>query len=427
MTRVALVEGIRTPFAKAGSALASIPAQELGRIAVRELIERTGVEPKSVDEVIIGNISGPVEATNIGRVIALMAGHPLSGSAHTVARNCASGMQSITEGFELIRGGQAHAVIAGGTESMSNMPLLFPKEMSLFMGELAKARSLPQKLKVMLGFRLKFLKPIISIIEGLKDPFSGLNMGQTAELLAKEFNVTREEQDQFALDSHMKAVAATESGRLPSECVPVYVKEIRKAVEQDIGPRAEQTMEALAKLKPYFDRKHGTVTVGNACPVTDGAAAVLLMSEERAKQEGREPIAYIKSYGYAGIDPSRMGLGPTVSTPVALRKAGLTMKDIGLVEINEAFAAQVISCLRIFENPKLGEPYGANAAEVSAVDPEILNVNGGAIALGHPVGTTGTRITMTLAKEMKNRNVPLGLATLCVGGGQGGAIILEQN
>ncbi len=426
MTRVAIVDGVRTPFAKAGTALLNVSAQELGRVAVRELIERTELDPSSIDEVIMGNVAQPLEATNIARVIALTAGTPHSISAHTVTRNCASGLQAITEGFELIRANQVHTVIAGGTESMSNIPLLFPKAMNHFLGNLWAAKSLYKKWMAISKFRPRFLKPVIGLVEGLKDPFCGLNMGQTAEILAKEFQISRKEQDKFALQSHQKAVVATQSGRFAQEIVPVFVSDTLEPIQNDVGPRENQTLDALAKLPPLFDRRHGTVTVGNSCPITDGAAAVLLMSEARVRVIGIQPLAWIRSYSFAGLDPRRMGLGPAVAAPSALRKAGISMKEIGLVEINEAFAAQVLAVLRIFQNPKLGESEGANAPELSEIDPAKLNVNGGAIALGHPVGTSGTRITLTLAKEMRIRNVGLGLAALCVGGGQGGAIVLEQ-
>lgn len=425
MTRVALVDGVRTPFAKAGAALASVSAQELGRIALRELLERTELDPDSVDEVIVGNVAQPMDATNIGRVIALSAGLPLKVSAHTTSRNCASGLQSITEAYELIRNNQAHTVIAGGTESMSNIPLLFPKEMSEFLGEVWKARSPIQKLLAFARFRPRMLKPIIALVEGLKDPFCGLSMGDTAEILAKEFRISRLDQDQFALRSHQLATAA--AGRMAEEIVPLFLPGLKEPISEDLGPRKGQTLEALAKLKPFFDRRHGTVTVGNSCPVTDGAAMVVLMSEARVRVLGVEPLAWIRSYAYAGLDPRRMGLGPAVSTPLALRRAGLSLKDISLIEINEAFACQVLANLKIFEQPKLGERYGVSAAELSPIDIDRVNVNGGAIALGHPVGTSGTRLALTVSKEMKRRNLPLGLATLCIGGGQGGALILERN
>ncbi|MCB0309386.1 MAG: thiolase family protein [Bdellovibrionales bacterium] len=425
MKRVALVAGVRTPFVKAGLEFSNTTAQELGRIATRELIEKSNLDVNTVDEVVFGNVSQPMEATNISRVIALMAGMPQSVSAQTVARNCASGLQAIATGYELIRNGQANVVIAGGTESMSNIPLVFPKAMSNFLGKVWSAKTLPQRLLAFLQFRPHMIKPIVALLEGLKDPFCGLSMGDTAEILAKEFHISREDQDAFALKSHQRAFAATESGRMKEEISPVYLTEKGKVVADDIGPRKNQTLEALSKLKPYFDRRHGTVTVGNSCPITDGACAVLLMSEDKVKSLSLSPLAWIRHYAFAGVDPRRMGLGPVASSTKALRESQLSMKDIGLVEINEAFAAQVLSVCKIFKDNKLGADFGAGP-ELSEINPDILNVNGGAIALGHPVGTSGARIALTLAIELQKKSIDRGLASLCIGGGQGGAIILEN-
>jgi len=425
--KVAIVDGVRTPFVKAGGAFSNISAQELGRIVMRELLERTEIEPSIIDEVVFGNVAQPMDATNIARVIALNSGCPQITSAHTVSRNCASGMQSIATGFDLIRTGQADVVVAGGTESMSNIPLMFPKSMSLFLEKLSRAKTPLQKLKVFSKFELAMLKPIIALIEGLKDPFCGLNMGQTAQILANEFHISREQQDEFALRSHQRAVAATKSGRMAEEIVDVILPKDKTVISEDIGPRDNQTIEALAKLKPFFDRRHGSVTVGNSCPITDGASALLLMSEEKVKQFKIEPLAWIRSYAFAGVDPRRMGLGPTVATPIALRRAQVKLSEIGLVEINEAFASQVLAVLKVFSNPKYAENIGIPYAdELAPINPEIFNVNGGAIALGHPVGTSGNRIVLTLAKEMKRRDASLGLAAICIGGGQGGAMVIEK-
>jgi acetyl-CoA acyltransferase len=427
LPRVAIIDGVRTPFVKAGGIFSNVSAQELGRIAMRELLERTEIEPSIVDEVIFGNVAQPMDATNIARVIALNAGCPQITSAQTVSRNCASGMQSIATGFDLIQTGQAEVVVTGGTESMSNIPLMFPKSMSLFLEKLARAKTPLQKLTTFSKFELSMIKPIIALLEGLKDPFCGLNMGQTAQILANEFHISREEQDQFALRSHQKAVAATKSGRMSEEIVNVMMPKEKIVVSQDVGPRETQTLEALAKLKPFFDRRHGSVTVGNSCPITDGASALLLMSEEKVKQFKIEPLAWIRAYAFAGVDPRRMGLGPTVATPIALRKAQVKLSSIGLVEINEAFASQVLSVLKVFANPKYAESIGIPYSdELGEIHPEIVNVNGGAIALGHPVGTSGNRIVLTLAKEMKRRDVSLGLAAICIGGGQGGAMVIEK-
>ena len=425
--RVAIVDGIRTPFVKAGGAFSFVPAQELGRIAMREVLERTGIEPSLIDEVIFGNVAQPMDAVNIARVIALNAGCPESVSAQTVSRNCASGLQSIGTAFDLIRTGSADVVVAGGTESMSNIPLVFPKSMSLFLEKMARSKTFFQKIQTLIKIRPSMFSPIISLMEGLRDPFCGLDMGQTAQILANEYHISREEQDAFALRSHQLAVAATKSGRFAQEIVEVFLPKVGKVIHEDVGPREGQTMEALAKLKPYFDRKHGSVTVGNSCPITDGASALLLMSEQKVQSLKIEPLAWIHSYAFTGLDPRRMGLGPAVAAPIALRRAQIKLSSIGLVEINEAFAAQVLSVLKVFANPKTAENIGVPYSdELHEIDPEIVNVNGGAIALGHPVGTSGNRIVLTLAKEMKNRNVQYGLAGICIGGGQGGAIVIEK-
>lgn len=441
---VVLVEGVRTPFVKSETKFKEVHPAELGRVAVHELIERANLDVKQVDEVIMGNTGTPSDAVNIARVIALRAGIPQNVPAVSVHRNCASAMESITTGFERIRAGTCEVVIAGGSENMSQLPLIMSRPFVRAFQGLMGARGKGQQLAAIgnlikadvkqvmeLMFTAPFAstphKPRVSVVEGLTDPFVGINMGQTAEVLAKEFGLSREEQDQFALASHQKASAATANGRLGEEIAPVFLPpQFRDFVTQDIGPRAEQTMEQLAKLKPFFDRKYGTITVGNACPLTDGAGAVLMMSRQKAKELGHKPVASIRGYAFAGLEPERMGLGPVYATPVALKRSGLTMKDIGLMELNEAFAAQVLSCLKAFASDKFGKEKLGLEGKVGEVDPAIVNVNGGAIALGHPVGATGTRLVITLMKEMKKRDVQFGLATLCIGGGQGGSVVLER-
>ena len=441
---VVLVEGVRTPFVKSESKFKEVHPAELGRVAVHELIERSNLDVKMVDEVIMGNTGTPSDAVNISRVVALRAGIPQNVPAVTVHRNCASALESITTGYERIKSGTMDVVIAGGTENMSQMPLLMSRPFVKAFQGLMGARSTGQKLSALAGLIKADMKqvvelvttspmaatahkPRISIVEGLTDPFVGINMGQTAEILAKEWNISREEQDRFALASHQKASAATANGRLLEEIASVFLPPaFKEFVSQDIGPRAEQTIEQLAKLKPFFDRKYGTITVGNACPLTDGAGAVLLMSRAKAKELGLKAIASIRGYAFAGLEPERMGLGPAYSTPVALKRAGLTLKDMGLVELNEAFAAQVIACVKALGSDTFAKEKLGLGGKVGEIDPAILNVNGGAIALGHPVGATGTRLVITLMKEMKKRNVQFGLATLCIGGGQGGSIVLER-
>lgn len=439
---VVLVDGVRTPFAKAGTKLKKVHPAELGKTALKQLIAQTNLDVNSVDEVIIGNTGNPADAVNISRVVALNAGIPLKTSAYTVHRNCASAMESISNGYEKIKSGTMEVVLAGGTESMSQMPTLLPPKFQDIYSNLFAAKGPSQALPLLWKLfkaDLKQIKallqgnmrddyfPQISVMLGLTDPFVGINMGQTAEILAKEWGLSREAQDKFALRSHLLAAKAMKEGRMKEETTPVYLApDYKEVVAEDIGPRESQTMEALAKLKPFFDKATGSITAGNSCPITDGAAMVLLMSRERAESLGYKPLATIRSYGFAGLEPERMGLGPAYSSPLALKRAGLAMKDIGLVELNEAFAAQVMSCQKAMDSDKFAQEKLGLSAKVGEIRDEILNVNGGAIALGHPVGATGTRIVLTLAKEMKRRNVQFGLATLCIGGGQGGSMILEN-
>lgn len=438
---VVIVEGLRTPFAKSGTKFKDVHPAELGKVALKELIAKTNLDVNSVDEVIVGNTGNPPDAVNISRVVALSAGIPQKTSAYTVHRNCASALESISNGYEKIRSGTMDTVITGGTENMSQMPVLLPKKFQDLFGKLFAAKGPGQALPLLYKLfkaDLKQIKalltanqkdeyfPVISVLLGLTDPFVGINMGQTAEILAKEFGLSRETQDRFALRSHQLAAAATKSGRMKDEIVPVSLApKYTETVLDDVGPRESQTIEALAKLKPFFDKRTGTITPGNACPITDGAAFVLLMSREKAEAQGYKPIAKIRGYGFAGLEPERMGLGPVYSTPVALKRAGLSMKEIGLVELNEAFAAQVLACQKAFDSDEFGKNKLGLSGKIGEIRDDIINVNGGAIALGHPVGATGTRIVLTLAKEMKRKNVQFGLATLCIGGGQGGTMVLE--
>ena len=290
---------------------------------------------------------------NISRVVALNAGVPKEVSAYTVHRNCASALESVSQAFDKIRSGSADVVIAGGTESMSQMPLLFSKAFTDVFVKVMAAKTLPLKLSALSQLHLHDLKPEVAIMQGLTDPFSGLNMGETAEILAREFEISREEQDQFALKSHQKTIAAQEAGRFAEEITPVFLPpKYETYVKEDVGPRKGLTIEQLAKLKPYFDRKFGTVTVGNACPITDGAAMLLMMSREKADNLGYKPLGVMRSYGFAGLEPERMGLGPALATPLALKRAGLKLSDMNLIELNEAFAAQVIACSKAFASKK---------------------------------------------------------------------------
>lgn len=416
-SRLVIVDGVRTPFCKAGSDLASLSADELGRIAVNALLTRTGLDPELVDEVIFGCVAQPADATNIARVIALRAGIPESVPAMTVQRNCASGCEAVTLAQERVLAGRGTVFIVGGTESMSNIPFLFRQRTAEKFTHLSRAKSLGQRLQCMARFRPADFLPRIGLMLGLSDPVSGLNMGETAEVLAREYGIKRDEQDAFALESHRRAVKAREE--FEEEICPVFLPAKAAAVTKDNGPRENQSTEALAKLKPVFDRRTGTVTAGNASQVTDGAVALLVMSEEKAERLGYRPLGVLTGYAYAGCDPSRMGLGPVYAMTEAQAKTGLSLADADLIEINEAFAAQTLAVLKCSARSlphALGE-----------IPTEKLNVNGGAIALGHPVGATGARLVLSSLKELQRRKAKRALVTLCVGGGQGAALWLERN
>jgi acetyl-CoA acyltransferase len=433
MKKVYLVAGLRTPFAKAGTELKKVHAAELGRFALSELLTRTGLPARKwgdiIEEVIIGNTGTPSDAANISRVVALQAGLPKSMSAYTVHRNCASGLEAISQAFAKIQAGLGDVYVAGGTESMTNMPLMYNPAAVSFFEKLSRAKTLGDRLGVLATLPIKdFLNPRISLAEGLTDPFCGLNMGQTAEVIAKDFGISRLEQDNFALESHRKTIASQESGFFKTEIVPYPVPpKYETTLEVDSGPRKGQTLEALQKLKPYFDRKFGTVTVGNACPITDGAAMSIIASEEGLKKlEGVTPLARILTVEFAGLEPERMGLGPVYSSHKALQKIGVhSINDFDVVEINEAFAAQVLGCVRAFSSDSFCQEKLGRSKNLGQLDMKKLNPNGGAIAIGHPVGCTGTRIALTAAIEMNRRKGSKALASLCIGGGQGGTICLE--
>ncbi|MFT5703920.1 MAG: acetyl-CoA C-acetyltransferase/acetyl-CoA acyltransferase [Rickettsiales bacterium] len=425
--RIAIVGGLRTPMGKAGGSLKNVGADDLAVRVVKELLIQTNIDTNKIDEVIFGNVAQPSNATNIARVIALKAGLPKHIPAYTVARNCASGMQAVTSAAEKIWAGEAEIILVGGTESMSNIPLLFGKKMTDLFADLFKARNIFQKLVAISKFRPSFLKPIIGIQQGLTDPVSGMIMGSTAEAVAKKFSITREEQDKYAALSHNRAEEATLAGAFKDEIVPVFNNNEQKSqmIEKDEGIRNGQNIKALAKLKPYFEKFTGTVTVGNSSQLTDGAAAMLLMSESKAKELKLEVLGYLKDFAYAGLEPELMGLGPVYATSKVLDKTKLSLKDIELIELNEAFAAQVIGCERAFASAEFAKENLGKDKELGEIDRAIMNVNGGSIALGHPVGMTGARIIIHTLRELKRREKNVGLATLCIGGGQGGACILE--
>jgi len=423
--RIAIVDGIRTPFCKAGGVMREIEADDLGAFVVRELLARTPIAAEMVDELIFGNVLQPAHAANIARIIAVKGGLPVKTPAYTVNRNCASGMEALLSGCDKILLNHDQIIMAGGVESMSNFPVLVKRQFKDFLTRLNKAKTFTQKLAVLPSFRPSFLIPQIPEIA---DPLCGLNMGQTAENLVREFKISRAEQDQFALLSHQRAAKATKDGVFAQEISPLPVTPAFNVMQtQDDGVRNDPTLEALTKLKPIYDRFTGSVTAGTSSQVTDGAAVVLLMHESKAKALGLKPLGYIRDYAEAGLDPARMGLGPVFATSKLLARTGIKLADIDLIEINEAFASQVLAVVKAFASDDFAKRELGRDKALGEIDMDKLNVNGGAIALGHPLGASGTRLVLTLLKELKRRGKNLGLAALCVGGGQGQAVIVEAN
>jgi acetyl-CoA C-acetyltransferase len=398
MREVVIVGGVRTPIGSHGGAFRTLTAQHLAAVVFREVVERVGLDANLIDDVILGCIGQQSDAPNIGRVAALMAGVPAHVPGWTVQRNCVSGMQSITSAFQAIQAGDGEVYLCGGTESMSTSPYV-----------VRGARW---------GLKLRHDTFVDTLWEGLKDPVCDMMMGYTAENLAMMYNLSREEQDNFAVLSHKKAFRATRMGRFRDEIVPVRVS--KKVAGQEVAyedivqdENINATMSASkAALYPTVFKKGGSVTPANACPISDGAAAVIVMTADKAKELGLEPMASVRSYAYAALPPDIMGLGPAYSVPKALAKAGLALTDIELLELNEAFAAQAMAV--------------GIELEDQGWDWDKVNVNGGAIALGHPVGCTGTRLLVTLLHEMAKQEVSLGLVTACVGGGMGGTIVVER-
>ncbi len=421
---VYIVDGARTPFLKARGKPGQFSASDLAVNAGRELLARQSFEPTDLGEVILGCMMPSPEEANIGRLVALRLGCGKSMPAWTVQRNCASGMEAIDNAVKDIALGRHDLVLAGGTEAMSRAPLLFNNSMVNWLAGLWGAKNFPAKLKQMVNFRPYYLAPVISLLKGLTDPTINMSMGQTAEKVAYEFNITRDQMDAFAIESHQRVAAAQESHRL-NDVLPAYSNNGNYFLEDD-GVRRDTTMEKLASLKPFFDKKFGSVTAGNSSQVTDGAALLLLASKEAVDKYKLPTLAKIVDCQWAGLDPSVMGLGPIYAATALLQKNNLTKNDIDFWEINEAFAAQVLGCLAAWDDEKfchdelgLSKPFGK-------IDTNRLNVDGGAIALGHPVGASGARIVLRLANILKREKAQRGVASICIGGGQGGAMLIEN-
>jgi acetyl-CoA C-acetyltransferase len=426
-----IIDGARTPFLKSRNRPGPFAASDLATMAGRAVLTRQPFEPTELDEVILGCASPSVDEVNIGRVVALRMGCGQKVPGWTVMRNCASGMQALDSAIANIEAGRSNLVLAGGVDALSRAPLLFSDAMTLWFSNFFAAKSAGQKVAALAKFRLGYLAPVIGIMKGLTDPNVGLIMGQTAENLAHRFGITRTQMDELAARSHARVVRAQESGRfldahdgLPPEITPIYERN-GTLYKDDDGVRKDSTVENLAMLKPFFDRKYGTVTAGNSSQITDGAAWLLLATEEAVKRHDLKPVGRIVDSQWAGLDPAQMGLGPVHAATPILQRHGLGLNDLDAWEINEAFAAQVIGCVEAWKSDAYSrEQLGLDRA-LGALDPEKLNVDGGAIALGHPVGASGARIVLHLLHVLKRSQGKRGIATICIGGGQGGAMLVE--
>jgi acetyl-CoA acyltransferase len=423
--RVALVASCRTPFAKSGEAFKDLTALDLAKVAVRELIERSEVDPKLIGTLVMGQVVPSVKAPNLGRETALGALLPKSVPAHTLNRACASSNQAIADVASAILMGHIDVGIAGGAESLSSVPILHSKGMTSVLMSASKARSMGGRLSAFTRVRPRDFIPETPAIA---EPSTGLSMGQSAEQMAKDNGISRAEQDEIAFRSHQNAAKARDDGRLGLEIAPVHLApKYATTVSADGLIRADTSMEALAKLKPVFDRRFGSVTAGNASPLTDGAASVLLMSEERATSLGYVPLAFIKSWAVAAVDPAwQLLMGPALAIPMALDRAGLTLSDMDLIEMHEAFGAQVASNIQALESETFARERLGRSARVGVVDRSRLNVCGSSLAIGHPFGATGARITGTLSHEMTRRHSKFGLISVCAQGGMGFAMVLER-
>jgi len=422
--RVAIVAGVRTPFARSGTALAAYSAIDLGKFAVAELVQRADLDGSLVDLLVFGTVLPSVVAPNIAREVALLPHFPRTLQAYTVGRACASANQAITDAADQIALGHADVAIAGGAESLTQVPILHSRGMSDVLVAASKAKRMSQRLAVLARLRPRDFVPITPAIT---EPSTGESMGQSADKMAKLNGIAREAQDRFALRSHQNAATGTADGRLTAEIAPVPVPPAYASMlASDNGIRSDSTYEQLAALKPVFDRLYGSVTAGNASPLTDGASAVLLMSEDRARALGYSPLAFIRSYAYAAVDPGEQLLqAPVLAAPIALRRAGLSLRDMDLVDMHEAFAAQVLSNVQGLASKAWAARAGFSEA-TGEVDESRLNVLGGSIAIGHPFGATGGRIVTSLCHELTRRDGQFGLLTVCAAGGMGHAMVVER-
>ncbi len=423
--RVAIIDGCRTPFVKSGTDFQNMDVIDLASAAAAELLARTGIDPGIIDLSVFGVVVPALHAPNLGREVVFRTSMPMHIPGVTVNLACASSTRAMTFGAASILSGECDVVLAGGAESLSNVPIQFSRKAAGVFIELSKAKTLPQRAGALSKLRPADLAPVAPAIA---EYTTGLSMGESAEKMAKENDISRQAQDEIAWMSHQRAAAATADGRLTAQIAPAFPPpRYDKAVTVDNGVRADSSLEALAKLKPVFDRRYGSLTAGNSSPLTDGGSAVLLMSEERAKALGLTPLGYLRSYAFTALHPGDQLLqGPAYAAPAALDAAGLTLADVDLVEMHEAFAAQIVSNLKAFASPKFAREELGRSAPLGVVDFDRFNVTGGSIAIGHPFGATGARVVTQLLYELRRRGENLGLATVCAAGGVGFAMVVER-
>jgi acetyl-CoA acyltransferase len=421
--RVAIVSGLRTPFAKQGSSYKNLSALDLGKIVVAELISRTGIDPKHVQQVVYGQVIPSLTVPNIAREIVLGTGMPRNIEAYSVARACATGYQAAVNVAEAIHAGVIECGIAGGADSASDVPMAVSKRLREALLQVNKARSVSDKLRALSGLAIS---DVVPVTPALKEPSTGLSMGESAEKMAKENGISRADQDAFAHRSHLLSAQAWADGRLREEVMSVFVPPGYEPFDEDNLVRKDSELEAYAKLKPVFDRNYGTVTAGNSSPLTDGASALLIMTEKKAKSLGLEVLGFLRSYAFSAVDPAeQLLMGPAYAAPLALERADLKLKNMDLIDMHEAFSAQVLSNIQALESAEFAQQKLGRDKRVGKIDWDKLNVLGGSIALGHPFAATGARqITQTL-RELRRRGGQFALCTACAAGGLGAAVVLE--
>lgn len=423
--RIAIVAGLRTPFAKQSTDLATMSTPEMGAAVVKELVQRSGIDPKEISQIVFGSVAPSLTMPNIARELIFLANLPRHIEGFSVVRACATSLQAIASGSEAIMAGNAEVVIAGGADSSSDVPVGVSRQLAHALLKASKAKDIKGRVQ---AFRSLGLKDLLPVPPALKEASTGVSMGESAEKMAQENGISRAAQDELAHRSHSYAAKAWAEGKFKDEVMTIFPgPDFKNGVSEDNTVRRNSEIASYAKLNPVFDRKHGTLTAGNSSPLTDGAAAVILMREDKAKSLGLEPLGYLRSVAFAALDPrGQMLLGPTYATPIALDRAGITMADLDLIDMHEAFAAQILSNLQKMASKSFAEKELGRSQAVGEVDLTKFNVNGGSLALGHPFGATAARMVTQTLRELKRRDQNLGLVTLCAAGGIGAAAVLER-